>query len=325
MCNFHFMKSKDCLNENKTPKIPLVVIGSPTATGKTSLAIKLARLVGGEIINADSLQVYRGLDIGTAKPTQEERQGVPHHLIDVVSPDEDYNAALYAEQARKLIEILADAGKPVFVVGGTGLYIRALLSGMIQTPPVDENIRNFYRGLRDRHGREYLYGLLRERDPQAALRINPNDAIRVIRALEVLEQSGQSIVTLQQKHSFADCPYNAFKIGLSADSDELKQRIAARTEKMMEAGFLDEVQRLLAQGYSDKLKPLQSLGYRQIIDFIRGRSDWAETLRLINRDTWQYSKRQMTWFSADKTIHWFTPDQSDEIRKSLEVFRTKVF
>ncbi len=317
------MKSKDCSNENKTPKIPLVVIGSPTATGKTDLAVELARIYGGEIVNADSLQVYRGLDIGTAKPTLAERRSVPHHLIDVVSPDEDYNAALYAEQARKLIDALAGAGKPVFVVGGTGLYIRALLSGMIETPPVDENIRNYYRELRDRHGREYLYGLLCERDPQAAMRINPNDAVRVIRALEVLEQSGQSIVTLQQKHSFADCPYDAFKIGLKVDREELKSRIAGRTAKMMDAGFLDEVRGLLARGYSEKLKPLQSLGYKQMIDFLQGRQNWEETLRLINRDTWQYSKRQMTWFSADKTIHWFAPDQTDEIKKSLEIFRTK--
>lgn len=323
MCKFPSMKSKDCSNENKKPKIPLVVIGSPTATGKTGLAIELARTLSGEIINADSLQVYRFLDIGTAKPTLEERASVPHHLIDVVNPDEEYNAALYAEQARRTIDTLADAGKPVFVVGGTGLYIRALLSGMIETPPVDEAIRNHYREIRDRHGREHLYGLLQQRDPQAALRINPNDAVRVIRALEVLDQSGQSIVTLQQKHSFADCPYDAFKIGLSFDREELKTRIAFRTQQMIETGLLDEVRGLLAQGYSEKLKPLQSLGYKQIIEFIRGSRDWEETLRLINRDTWQYSKRQMTWFSADKTIRWFAPNQIGEIKKALETFYGK--
>ena len=143
------------------PRIPLVVICSPTATGKTRLAIELAEAVVGEIVNADSLQVYRYLDIGTAKPTRAERERVTHHLIDVVDPDGEFNAAIYAEQARTIIEKLAGVGKPVFVVGGTGLYIRALLQGIIATPPVDESIRNYYREIRDRHGKEYLFGLLR--------------------------------------------------------------------------------------------------------------------------------------------------------------------
>lgn len=317
------MKSNDCSNENRPPGIPLVVIGSPTATGKTRLALQLAQSLGAEIVNADSLQVYRYLDIGTAKPTREERNRVRHHLIDVVHPDEEYNAAVFSEQARAIIENLASVGKPVFVVGGTGLYIRALLQGIIATPPVDENIRKYYKELRDRHGREYVFELLQKRDPQAAARLNPNDSVRVIRALEVLDQSGQSIVTLQQKHLFADCPYNVCKIGLRVERDELKKRISLRTSQMVEAGFLDEVQGLLAKGYSEKLKPLQSLGYKQMIDFIRKRHSWEQTLDLINRETWQYAKRQMTWFGADKTINWYKPDQEDEIQKTVERFRDK--
>lgn len=301
-------------------KIPLVVICSPTATGKTELALTLAEQLGGEIINADSLQVYRYLDIGTAKPTRAERERVVHHLIDVADPDEEYNAALYAEQARAAIEKPARAGKPVFIVGGTGLYIRALLQGIIATPPVDENIRNHYRLLRDRLGKEYLFGLLRERDPQAAACIHAHDSVRVIRALEVLEQSGESIVSLQQKHAFADCPYHACKIGLRIERAELKKRIAARTERMVEAGLVEEVRGILARGYSENLKPLQSLGYKQVIEFIRGRYEWARALDLINRDTWQYSKRQFTWFSADKSICWYAPEQLAEIRKNVETF-----
>ena len=302
------------------PKIPLFVICSPTATGKTQLALELVETFGGEIVNADSMQVYRFLDIGTAKPSVEERMRVTHHLIDVVDPDEEYNAAVYAEQARAIIEKIARTSKPVFVVGGTGLYIRALLQGIIATPPVDENIRNYYRDLRDRHGREYLFGLLSERDPQAAGRINLNDSVRVIRALEVLEQSGQSIIALQQKHAFADCPYDACKIGLSIERAELKKRIALRTSRMVEAGLVEEVRELLKRGYSEKLKAMQSLGYKQVVDFIRGRSEWDRALELINRDTWQYSKRQLTWFSADKTINWFAPDQFEAIRKTVATF-----
>lgn len=297
-----------------------MVICSPTATGKTRLAVELAEAAGGEIVNADSLQVYRYLDIGTAKPTREERTRVPHHLIDVVNPDEEFNAAIYAGQARAVIDQLSHARKPAFVVGGTGLYIRALLQGMIETPPVDESIRNYYKGLRDRFGREYLYGLLEQRDPQAAHRINVNDSVRVIRALEVLDQSGQSIVTLQRNHLFTDCPYDVCKIGLAVERAELKKRIAFRTAKMMEAGLVEEVRGLLAMGYSGYLKPLQSLGYKQVVDFIRGINTWERTLDLMNRDTWQYAKRQMTWFSADRTIRWFTPDQNNAIQKTVESF-----
>ena len=297
-----------------------MVICSPTATGKTSLAIELAEASGGEIVNSDSLQVYRYLNIGTAKPTREERARVPHHLIDVVDPDEEFNAAIYAGQARAVIDRLFHAGKPVFVVGGTGLYIRALLQGMIETPPVDENIRNYYRGLRDRFGRQYIYGLLEKRDPQAACRINVNDSVRVIRALEVLDQSGQSIITLQQNHLFADCPYDVLKIGLSLDRAELKKRIVARTAKMMEDGLVEEVRGLLARGYSPDIKPLQSLGYKQVVDFIRGINDRERTLDLVVRETWRYAKRQMTWFSADKSIRWFYPDQYQAIQKTVESF-----
>lgn len=317
------MKSNDCSSENKPSGIPLVVIGSPTATGKTRLALQLAESLGAEIVNADSLQVYRYLDIGTAKPTRTERGGVKHHLLDVVDPDEEYNAALYCEQARAVIAELVSKGRRSLVVGGTGLYIRALLQGIIDTPPVDENIRMHYKELRDRHGRAYVFGLLRKRDPQAADRLNPNDSVRVIRALEVLDQSGQSILELQKKHRFADCPYTVLKIGLCVERDELKKRIHRRTEQMVETGLLDEVQGLLDRGYSEKLKPLQSLGYKQVISLIRGRCDWDQARDEINRETWQYAKRQLTWFRADKTIAWYGPDQEDEIRKTVELFWDK--
>ena len=296
------------------------MIGSPTATGKTRLALQLAESLDAEIVNADSLQVYRYLDIGTAKPTQAERERVKHHLVDVVDPDEDYNAALYCEQARALIAELASRGRRVLVVGGTGLYIRALLQGIIDTPPVDEQLRSYYRQIRDRLGRDHLYGLLEKRDPQAARRIHPNDAVRVIRALEVLDQSGQSILELQEKHRFADCPYVVCKIGLRVERDELKKRVHRRAEQMVEAGLLDEVRGLLDRGYHEKLKPLQSLGYKQIISFIRGRCDWDQAQDEINRETWQYAKRQLTWFRADKTIAWYRPDETEKIEDLARKF-----
>jgi len=301
-------------------KLPLVVICSPTATGKTELAIELASFFGGEIVSADSLQVYRYLDIGTAKPSIEERKKVSHHMIDVVNPDEEFNAAIYTEQARIIIDNLFNQGKPVFVVGGTGLYIRALLRGIIDTPAVDNKIRNHYRELRDLHGKEYLFKLLQQRDAQAALKIKPNDSVRVIRALEVLEQSGKSIVEMQKRHSFADSPYVAYKIGLQFDRKELRNRIALRTVKMVEAGLLDEVKNILGRGYSENLKPLQSLGYKQVIEFLNGKCDWETALNLITNDTWHYAKRQMTWFAVDKEINWFNPDNLDDIKNNMETF-----
>ena len=302
-------------------KLPLVIICSPTATGKTELAIELASIFGGEILSADSLQVYRYLDIGTAKPSIEQRNKIRHHMIDVVNPDEEFNAAIYTEQARTIIDDLFSQEKPVFVVGGTGLYIRALLRGIIDTPAVDDKIRNHYRELRDLHGKEYLYQLLKRRDAQAALKIKPNDSIRVIRALEVLEQSGESIIEMQKRHSFADCPYATYKIGLQFDREELKNRIVRRTEKMVAAGLLGEVKNLLDRGYSGKLKPLQSLGYKQVIEFLSGKYDWETALHLIARNTWHYAKRQMTWFAADKEINWYNPDNLDNIKINIETFR----
>lgn len=301
-------------------KVPIVIICSPTATGKTELAIKLAGEFSGEIISADSLQVYRYLDVGTAKPSIEQRKKIRHHLIDVVNPDEEFNAAIYAGQARIIIDNLFGQGKPVFVVGGTGLYIRALLQGIIDTPAVDAKIRNRYRELGNTRGREYLYELLRQRDVQAAQRINPNDSVRVIRALEVLEQSGESIIEMQKRHSLADCPYIVYRIGIQFDRQELKGRIAARTKKMAEAGLLDEVRSILARGYSEKLKPLQSLGYKEVIEFISGKYDWANALDLIDRNTWHYAKRQMTWFAADKAIKWYNHDNIDDIKANVSIF-----
>lgn len=301
-------------------KLPLVIINSPTATGKTKLAVNFALEMGGEIISADSMQVYRYLDIGTAKPTIEERRGIQHHMIDVVYPDEEFNAALFAQKARSIINDLAGKAKPIFVVGGTGLYIRALLKGIIDTPDVDDNIRNHYRSLRDTHGKKYLYDLLLIRDAAAAAHLNPNDSVRVIRALEVLEQTGESITIKQKNHSFSDNPYATYKIGIQIDRRELKQKIETRVDKMISDGLLDEVKKVLDMGYSEKLKSIQSLGYKQVIGFLNKEYGWGETINLIKRDTWQYARRQMTWFNADKEINWFAQDSLNEINKNVKKF-----
>jgi tRNA dimethylallyltransferase len=300
--------------------VPLVIINSPTATGKTELAIDLAQAVGGEIVSADSLQVYRYLDIGTAKPTTEQRNKVRHHLIDVVDPDEEFNAAIFASQANRIIENLALSRTPVIVAGGTGLYIRALLKGIIETPKADEEVRNYYRRLRAQHDEQYLHNLLSQRDKEAAARINPHDCVRVIRALEVLEQTGESIVAIQKKQSIRGCLYQTCKIGLLVDRPVLKKRIAERTDEMIAAGLVSEVEDLLNRGYGKNLKPMQSLGYKQVVDFLQGTCSWETAVNLIKRQTWLYAKRQLTWFAADKEIKWCAAESLSEIEKDVRSF-----
>ncbi|MFA4915949.1 MAG: tRNA (adenosine(37)-N6)-dimethylallyltransferase MiaA [Syntrophales bacterium] len=298
----------------------LVVIVGPTSIGKTELAIRLAGEWGGEIISADSMQVYRYMDIGTAKPTREEISLVQHHLIDVVNPDEIFNAAMFAKNAGEVIEALNHQKKPVLVVGGTGLYIRALLGGLFECPDADENLREFYQAELKSHGKRYLYEKLKLKDEKAAALINENDVIRVIRAIEVMELTGESILEKQKAHRYGNNLYDCIKIGMMMERDRLYAQINQRTDKMIADGFTDEVHNLLNMGYDETLKPMQSLGYRHMVDYLHGTYSLPETIRLIKRDTRRYAKRQLTWFRADKDIEWFYPKETDAILKRIENF-----
>ena len=298
----------------------LVIIIGPTGVGKSAMALSLAGLLGGEIVSADSMQVYRGMDIGTAKPTPEERRRITHHLLDVVDPDEPFDASRYCTLAQGIITRLRGEGKPVFVVGGTGLYIRALLGGLIDGPGADETLRQSLKEEGKRWGIPHLYEKLRERDPQAAARINPHDAVRIIRALEVLALTGRSIVDHQKDHRFRSQPYEALKIGLMLEREELLARIDERTERMIADGFVGEVQRLLDRGYERSLKPMQSLGYRHLAAHLAGEVDLEGAIRLIKRDTRRYAKRQMTWFATDREILWLAPDAIDAAAERIDCF-----
>lgn len=267
----------------------------------------LAGKRGGQIVNADSMQVYRGMDIGTAKPTLKERQCVPHHLLDVVEPDEPFDVSRYIGAARGIIDGLHREGRTVFVVGGTGLYIRALTGGLIDGPGADESLRKDLKEEMTRLGKPHLYEKLCRKDPRAAARINPNDGVRIIRALEVLELTGRSIVEYQEEHRFQERPFDVLKIGLAMDREELNERIDTRTERMVADGFVEEVRRLLGQGYDGMLKPMQSLGYRHLVAHLAGQKDLKGAVGLIKRDTRHYARRQMTWFSADPEVLWLAP------------------
>jgi len=304
----------------KDNKPRLMVIVGPTAVGKTKAAVQLAREWNGEIISADSMQVYRFMDIGTAKPTAEERSLIKHHLIGVVNPDEQFNAAMFIELARGIIEELHGRRKNVFVVGGTGLYVKALLGGLFKGPDADEDLRKLYREELKHFGKTYLYEKLKEKDEQAAALIDKNDTVRIIRALEVLELCGESIVEKQKAHRFDDNMYDCKKIGLTLERSQLYARIDQRTEKMIREGLIDEVKRLLSMGYHENLKPMQALGYKHIVRHLKGKSGLEDTIRLIKRDTRYFAKRQMTWFNADKEIAWFNPSDIDAIREQIGRF-----
>jgi tRNA dimethylallyltransferase len=305
------------------PKPRLIVLTGPTGVGKTELALQQAAAFGGEIISADAMQVYRFMDIGTAKPTIEQRSLVKHHLLDVADPDEPFNAALFIKQAQPVIEELHQQRKSIFIVGGTGLYIKALLGGLFAGPQANEPLRASYRAALSAHGSAYLYEKLKRKDEQAAQRINPHDAVRIIRALEVFEISGQSIVEQQRQHHFGQRRYDYLKIGLMMERQSLFDRIGQRTDQMMTSGLVEEVRHLLALGYAASLKPMQSLGYRHVARYLDGLHDLSTTVQAIKRDTRRYAKRQMTWFGSDREMIWFRPDDRDAIAKTVASFLAK--
>lgn len=306
----------------RKPKL-LAVVG-PTATGKSRLALDLAERLGGEIINADSVQVYRGFDIGTAKLSPEERRKVPHHLIDILAPEGDYSAASFRNQADRIIHRLQEEGKAIFVVGGTGLYLKVLSRGLFHGPGGDPGLRESLRQKAEGEAEGYLHRELEKVDPEAASRLHPHDTFRILRALEVYRHSRKPLSQFQKEHGFRESQYQILKIGLTADRQELYRRIESRVDSMMEKGWLKEVQDLLNQGISPRAKPMQSLGYKRLVSFLAGELDWARAVNLIKQDTRRYAKRQITWFKADPDIHWFSAGLADYpaiLEKIKEFFR----
>jgi tRNA dimethylallyltransferase len=298
----------------------LIVICGPTAVGKTGVGVAAAGALNGEIISADSMQVYRGMDIGTAKPTVAERAAVPHHLIDVVDPDEPFDAARFTRLARPRVLALHAAGKVPVVVGGTGLYIKALLRGLFRVGPVDPEVRRRLAAEAEAAGVPALHARLQAVDPDSAARLHPNDRVRILRALEVFESVGRPLTALQEAHRFADTPFCALKIGLTLERTALYERIDRRVDEMAAAGLEDEVRGLMEGGYGPGLKSMQSIGYSHMSAYIAGTVDRAECLRTLKRDTRRFAKRQMTWFRADPEIVWLEPSRVDEVLRRANEF-----
>lgn len=289
-------------------KPKLIVICGPTGVGKTRFAIELARRFNGEIIGADSMQIYEALAIGTAKPTPEERAQVVHHLVDCVPPEQEFSAADYGRRAREIVSELLARKRCPFVVGGTGLYIKALLQGLTEAAPSDTAIRNDLRRQAADLGLPALYKRLEQVDPQAAGRIHPNDGFRIVRALEVHTLTGRAMSAVQQDHGFHASPYEALKLGLRCERSALYIRIDTRVEAMLSEGFLEEVRRLRHTGLDPQCKAMQALGYRHLNAFLDGALDWTEAVRTLKRDHRRYAKRQLTWFSADREVKWVDPE-----------------
>jgi tRNA dimethylallyltransferase len=283
--------------EHDRPRI--VILLGPTGIGKSKLAIEWADAFGGEIISADSVQVYQYMDIGTGKPTRDDQERVRHHLIDLVPPDQPFHAALYRTLGRKTIDQLFQKRKPIWVVGGTGLYIKTLTQGLFNSPRMDPQVRESLRHEARGKGTGALYERLKKVDSQTASHLHPNDLFRILRALEVFDSTGVPISFYREQHRFGERPYLTLKIGLEMNRDKLFRRIDERVDQMLEKGFLQEVERLMEMGYGPELKPMQSLGYKQIVQFLSKEMEWTEVVRQIKRDTCHYAKRQWTWFKAE--------------------------
>jgi tRNA dimethylallyltransferase len=288
---------------------PLLALVGPTGVGKTAVAVRLAGQIAMEVVSADSRQVYRGMDIGTGKPTAEERAAVPHHLVDVVDPDERYHAARFRAEALAAVAAIYERGHLPVVVGGTGLYVRALLKGLAPAPPADPALREELEGFATARGTPALHARLAAVAPAIARRLHPNDRVRIVRALEVHARGGgEARAAGAGDWATAPSAWRLVMIGLGRDRAALNAAIAERARAMVARGMMDEVRRLLEAGYDPDRPPMDGIGYRHFARAMKARMTAEEALRLLIRDTTRYAKRQMTWFARDPEIRWLDVD-----------------
>ena len=309
-CPLHTMAS---LTEAQVRRKPLVVILGPTAVGKTRVAIEVAKRLETDIVTADSRQVYRGMDVGTDKPPVAARQGIVHHLIDLVHPDEPFNAGRFRQHAVQLIQALHQRRRLPLVVGGTGLYVRILLQGLCEAPPSDPAVRAQLCEEAREQGYDHLYRRLAAADPLTAAKLHPRDASKIIRALEVYHLSGVPMSSFHAGHGFADRPFSALVIGLNREREHLYRRIEQRIDWQVANGLLEETCALLARGYRRDGSALTGLGYRQVAGYLAGEYDREEMVRRFKRDTRRFAKRQMTWFRRQEGTTWLMIPESEPL------------
>lgn len=313
---------------NKMNKRPLIILTGPTAVGKTALSIKLAKAVNGQMISADSMQVYRHMDIGTAKIKPEEMQGIPHYLIDVLEPEEDFNVVRFQHMAKEaLAKIYAEGGIPI-VVGGTGFYIQALLYDIdFEENDEDTTYRQELQQLAEAKGAEYLHEMLKQVDPESAQTIHANNVKRVIRALEFHHQTGLPISAHNEEQRQKESPYHFLYFVLNDDRQMLYDRIDKRIDIMLEQGLVDEVKELVASGCKRDMVSMQGLGYKEILNYLEGNCTLEEAVYILKRDTRHFAKRQLTWFKREREVIWLNrPDFQDDdaiLAYALEEIRRK--
>ena len=306
---------------------PVLVLLGPTAIGKSRVAIDVAKEMNTEILTADSRQVYRGMDIGTDKPTITERQGVPHHLIDLVDPDQPFNVGDFRRYAVKEIDRLHLQGKVPLIAGGTGLYIRALLRGLWSGPAADWTFRDRLTREAKEKGDTFLYQELMKVDPVLAQQLHPRDHVKIQRGLEVFHLLGTPLSQAHQRHGFQEVPYQSLVIGLTTEREHLYKRIEARVELEIAKGLVQETQQLMDRGFSRTLRSMTSLGYRQFSGFLAGEYSYNEAVLLLKRDTRHFAKRQMTWFRKEPCIYWVHVDEADSTDQVADrvLFRFREF
>lgn len=302
---------------------PLLVIVGPTAVGKTDFSLAMSQKIRGEIISADSMQIYQHMSIGTAKPSREEMKLVPHHMIDCVQPDEEFTVADFQNQVENLIPRICRRKSLPMLVGGTGLYVQAVLEGFIFPQMItDWDYRHQLHELAKKEGNHVVHERLEKIDPELAAKLHPNDLRRVIRGLEVYQQTGKTPTYFHERAASQPPRYKTIKLGLTRNRAELYQRINQRVEMMINEGLVGEVRALLQDGYTSDLTSMQGLGYKEIVGYLEGEYDLAEAIYLLKRNTRHFAKRQITWFKRDSEIVWLNLDQlsiGEMLEKAIKI------
>ncbi len=303
---------------------PIICIAGPTASGKTALAVALAQELGGEVVSCDSMQVYRRMDIGTAKPTVEEMHGIPHHMLDVAEPDEDFSVSRYCRMASPIVDDIVSRGKVAIIAGGTGLYMDSLIRGNAFAPFPSTGVREKLEAQADTEGMEKIHAWLTSVDPEAAGRLHLSDRKRIIRALEVYLETGETITEHNRRTQAIPPKYSPLWLGLDfADRAQLYHRIDRRVDIMLDMGLIDEIKGLLHSGIPEKCTAMQAIGYKEFVDALQGRGTIAQAADQVRQSSRRYAKRQLTWFRRNQAIHWLTRGEGREeiITQARQVLR----
>ena len=305
---------------------PIICIAGPTASGKTSLAVELAKELNGEVVSCDSMQVYRRMDIGTAKPTVDEMQGIPHHMIDVAEPDEDFSVSRYCRLASPIVDDIVARGKTAIIAGGTGLYMDSLIRGNAFAPFPATGVREKLEAQADAEGMEAMLNWLRSVDPESAAKLHPSDRKRIIRALEVYLETGQTITEHNRKTQEIPPKYTPLWLGLDfADRSELYRRIDLRVDSMLEMGLIAEIKGLLASGIPAKCTALQAIGYKEFVNALNGEETILQAAEEVKKSSRHYAKRQLTWFRRNQAMHWLTRQTGQKNEEVLTAARQIIY